>query len=446
MEMQTLTILISYTFIAFFIFFIILRQDLYFGIFMGGLALYSVPAAWGYYLYPEMSQVVWRMYFGVEPLNFAIIFSGLSMVSTYICFRYIYTRIVRSEISLGFKNRSTSLFLLLTLIYFCTFLIFYFFFYDKLSYHNASDEYFLHHEGYLYKSFSLYYKFTTFFLLILYAVFRNGVLKNKLKQLFLSIVFISILSVYLVISIEIGSRTDPLALVIGMIGFEAYKNAIKNSVAKIYIQTTGLINFPKLKLKSWAALIIFLIIAFYFLQFIRALRAEPPSTLDLLNDTPVFATTLLLNDFIPPFHVLIGAIAFNYVDFYSAFLSNIANSLMFLKVDYLQTFIVDQWDFGGATRTASPAMYAFTEGYVALGWAGFLYNGIVWSIGVGLWRKLSRTYDHNFNAIAMGITLTHAVTSVRSQSSYFIKDLYLFFIPALFLYSIAAGIRHVRSK
>ena len=149
---------------------------------------------------------------------------------------------------------------------------------------------------------------------------------------------------------------------------------------------------------------------------------------------------VVLKDYFTPFHVLIGAMANDYVDPLAVLASNAANSLMFLGVDYLQAYVVHQWEPGVVTRTASPAMFAFTEGYVALGWAGFIYNGVVWSAGIALWRRLSRSNDQNFNAIAFALTIALAATVPRSQSMYFLKDIYLFFAPALGLYCIAAGL------
>jgi hypothetical protein len=39
-----------------------------------------------------------------------------------------------------------------------------------------------------------------------------------------------------------------------------------------------------------------------------------------------------------------------------------------------------------------------------------------------------------------------AATVARSQSSYFIKDIYLFFAPALILYCLVAGLRPVARR
>ena len=117
---------------------------------------------------------------------------------------------------------------------------------------------------------------------------------------------------------------------------------------------------------------------------------------------------------------------------------------MFLGVNYLQFFVVENWDSGSVTRAASPAMFAFTEGFVAAGWLGWIYNGIVWSVGFTLWRSLSSTNSKQLNAIAFAIPLMMVMVTARCQSSYFIKTLYFYFLPAFGLYFLATGIRWQR--
>ena len=75
-----------------------------------------------------------------------------------------------------------------------------------------------------------------------------------------------------------------------------------------------------------------------------------------------------------------------------------------------------------------------------LGWLGFIYNGLVFSLGISIWRKLSRTTSYSFNSIASSITIALVVTCVRSQSMYFIKHLWLTFLPSFLLYWSATGI------
>lgn len=420
----------------------LLRVDFFFAAFFSLLTLYALMPAWGYFLYPEISQIVLRMYFGNEPLVQAAWFTTASLVSLFAGYFLIFRPMTRA---VRFKIRQVApapgLVLIVQLIYVLTLACAYIYYIDVLSYSNASDEDFLSDAGTPYKLFWMFYKFSTFFILVGYSLLRTETYTSgsdlAIARSLLAIHFI----LYLSITTSVGSRTDPLALSLGLVAYEYYFR--KHCRAPLPKLSTKAKRRQRMK---W------LIGTLAFVAFtIGALSALEVSRSDgtILRDdleASALAQGLLLKDYYWPFHVLIGAISYSYVDPVNTVKSVVANSLAFLGVDYLQAFVVNQWDPGNVTRTASPAFYAFTEGFMIAGWAGFVYNGIVFTVGLGLWRLLSRSSNESFNAIAFAICIAVAATVARSQSSYFIKNFYLWFLPALMLYALAAGYRLSRAK
>ena len=397
---------------------------------------------WGYLLYPEISQLVLKMYFEVTPLTYASAFTTLSLVSLYLGYRHISTPIstpIRFELKQS--KALPGFFLLVAILFICILAAVFSYYADVLSYANASDEDFLVSAGLGYKIFWQLYKFSTFILLSLYALTRSKAFKSRFDRVVLLSVTYVYFVLFLLITAAVGSRTDPLALALGVLAYEYYfrrflvgrvvASKSKNSRSSRWGVALKVVGFSCATVAA--------------LTVLEISRSGGAITRDDL-ETSTVAQAFLLKDYYWPFHVLIGAISHNYIDPAAAIASNVGNSLIFLGVDYLQYFVVEQWTLGSVTRTASPAMYAFTEGFVMLGWLGFIYNGIVWALGISLWRLCSRSNDEKFNALAFAITVAVAATVARTQSSYFIKDIYLWFLPTLALYAVATGVRLKRRQ
>jgi hypothetical protein len=113
--------------------------------------------------------------------------------------------------------------------------------------------------------------------------------------------------------------------------------------------------------------------------------------------------------------------------------------LILFSHPYLQSTITELFNPGVASRSAGYAFFVFTEGYLFLGLAGFLYNGVVLMLGWALWRKLARTSSREFNLFLLALMGCMIVNLVRGQTSYFIKYLYTFVLPGALLYAALAG-------
>jgi hypothetical protein len=418
------------------------QTDVYFAAFFSMLTLYALMPAWGYFLYPEISQVVLRMYFGIDPLVQAAWFTSASLISLFAGYFLLFKPMTRAaRFHMIQATPAPGLLIVFQFLYIIILTGTYFYYIDVLSYSNASDEDFLNDAGTPYKIFWVLYKFSTFIILVSYALLRTSSYKWRPDRILARCLLIAHLLLFLAITSSVGSRTDPLALSFGFMAYEYYfrKHCKPPSPA---ISAIGKL---RQRVKWLLGTLAFIAVTIGALTALEVSRSGGAILRDDL-EASAFAQGLLLKDYYWPFHVLIGAISYTYIDPLNAIASNIGNSLAFLGIDYLQAFVANQWDAGNVTRTASPAFYALTEGFVMFGWVGFIYNGIIWSAGLGLWRLLSRSSNESFNALGFAICVAVAATVARSQSSYFIKNLYLWFVPALMLYAFATGLRPTRLK
>lgn len=135
-------------------------------------------------------------------------------------------------------------------------------------------------------------------------------------------------------------------------------------------------------------------------------------------------------------------IAFSYdlVDFMAVLSSNLANSLVFLQHPTLANILI-RTHLGIEDRDVGYAYYLFVEGFMAVGWAGIIYNGIVWTLGMRMWQWFYTTNNAFFSKGVMCILAFLIVPVMRSQSSAFVKLLWMFGLPAIGLLLLSSGLR-----
>ena len=112
---------------------------------------------------------------------------------------------------------------------------------------------------------------------------------------------------------------------------------------------------------------------------------------------------------------------------------------MFLNYPFLQKNVTDVFNPGVTHRHSSYAYYTIGEGYLFMGFPGFLYSGIVAFLGITLWRMTGRTTSIGFNALIIGMIASQFANFSRGQSAYFVKHYYLFLLPAILLYLIVSN-------
>jgi hypothetical protein len=162
---------------------------------------------------------------------------------------------------------------------------------------------------------------------------------------------------------------------------------------------------------------------------------------DSSPDEKPLTEVILYKDYYPPSHILMAAIEYNFVNFSEVLKSNISNSLIKMNYPYLQTTVADIFNPGVSTRSSSYAFYIFSEGFIAVGWFGFLYNAIVVFLGLSLWKALALSTNEYYNLFVLALISTQLANIARSQSSYFVKDLYTIYLPGLLLFYLATGLR-----
>ena len=152
------------------------------------------------------------------------------------------------------------------------------------------------------------------------------------------------------------------------------------------------------------------------------------------------ATQIVANDYLWPSHLLITAMDSHEVDPGEVFQSNGANALMGLHYPYLSEILSRNMSTY-IDRINGFAFYILIEGYVAAGWGGVIYNAVLLNVMFAIWRTFSSSSDHLFNSAVLGLLATFAPAVIRAQSSWFVKDTWLFIFPGLILLLLASGLR-----
>ena len=394
----------------------ILIAGLYFFLFV-----YTIFSQIGYAFVPELSGLL-NAYFGKLHFYYYHYFVFLSFLS-YFLISYAYIKIskplYRNKYSVIYINSHATFFIYMTVYSFYLLVILFQFIrnYDALTYVSMpTGEHML---------FGALFKYLTIFTFVHYAVYRSGRGRGrgtgrgtgtgKIKIVF---VFLTIsLILHLLIASKIGSRTDIVALCLGVFFYEIYLSIAAKNVRKT------------LRVLSIVALVV--IVGLNFLELAR----DPGMT---KNDD--FLTRVLFKDYFAPAHILIATMYYDLVDPVNVVLSNFYNSLILMNYPYLQTAVGNILVEESSSRSTGFAMYIFSEGYMFGGWSGFIYNGIVVSSGIIFWRWFSRSNHIYFNAFMIGLAASQLANIARSQSSYFVKDIYMFFIFAVILYFLMTGI------
>lgn len=402
-------------------FYFIAKKDIFFATIYLFLFIYCIFALIGYVYIPELSMV-WFAYFGTKFIEQIFIFIILSFVSFGTLFFILQKRILQKNLfTIVYGQDKFEIFTILYVIHFLFQSIFLYLNWDIITYENVASQEFEKSQGVAYLLFILQFKHLMIPLnLVLYILWRAGS-----KELNYTVKFINLIKLMwsmhfllmLFISNRNGSRTDLLSLFIDITVFEYVYN-----IHVFYLKFRFILKY-----------------CFIFIMLIIVVSMIP-GTRDLSKGDLLFYEKILFQDYFPPAHVLFAAIANNYIEPILVFQSNFCNSLFKLNFPYLQAFVMETFYPTAATRNASMAFYIFTEGFMVLGNFGFLYNGIVIIFGATMWRRLASSNSHIFNMFMLSMITGRVTTIVRGQSSYFFKDFYTFFIPAIILFYMATGL------
>jgi len=392
----------------FYTFFDLYKKDILFATFYAGLFIYTIFSQIGYVYLPFLSELRNANY-GMDVFWVYYKFVFLSFISIYIMLRIILkiTNLKKPLYRVSFKNNNNK-FIVFTFIIG----LFLSVFFISIFLYGGSIQYGQENMGIV----SFMYKRNALIAYVLYVIYRQY--KNtKISYIYLFFFIISV-SLEMSISTKIGSRQDIVALILAISAYELYLGQLNNRTRSI--------------LKK---LLLFFIFVILLLGYIRENRGVHSS-----KESSGIIENVVNQDYFSPSYMLFTAINYNYVKTDLVIKSNTANSLVKLNVPYLQEELGNIMVPGSSSRQSSFAFYAFTEGYVFMGFYGFLYNGIIFSFLILLWRNLARSNNILFNAFLIGLFVSQVLNLSRGQSGYFIKDLYMIFTIPVLIYLFGMGI------
>ena len=395
------------------------RDVLYGGIYLF-LYIYTIFSQIGYTYFPSLSIFI-KAYFGSKLFYEFHAFIFLSFLAYFLIFRAFYKKILAvKKYKIVKSNIQYFPFFVMVVLMHILFLGFYLFLnYDSISYVNMSNENYQRSHGSLLLIFSIFFKLSVMINIILYYLIKcRRIFLTQKKEVVIYSLFLLEIVVFVIIAVKIGNRTDPLALSLSIVVLEI-----------CFMRIYGVDRMRIVKIISFFVLVI------YGLIVLEVVREGGTSGQKVISEI------ILLKDYFAPSHMLFAAMAFEYVDIGEVVISNTSNALIKINHPYLQATITNLINPGIASRSTGYAFYIFSEGYLALGWYGFIYNGIIIFLGVTLWRLLGNSSFYLYNVFIISLLASQMANIVRSQSSYFIKDIYTLFIPAMFIFFLATGYR-----
>jgi hypothetical protein len=400
------------------------RHDIIFGGFFAFFYVYTIFAMVGYQFYPLVSWSL-RLYFGTAVYEVYFWFVTLSFAAFAAAFAVGRRWLVRTDrYGVAYAPRTRR-----RLLYFAGCAGFLVWMaavfardYNQIAYTNDPQM-----PDFL---FAIGFKQMIVVLLVLYAVIRRHSMGGTERGI-AGLLFLTGTLLFIAIASKVGSRSDILALLLGLAIYEAYPAFTS--------RTGGLrLRLDARQLRVFAAVSVTLVVAVVLLFRLEGARTGTLPAARL----PLYAT-ILYNDYFTPAHMLFAAIGLDFVQPMFVLKSNLANAFFVgrvFDVPYLQTEIGNIVAPGSSSRTGSFGFYIFAEGYLAFGRWGFLYNGIVPLLGIALWRLLlASSADRRFNAFGAALTAMFFASIARSGTVLIVRDLYFFVVPALVLFWLATG-------
>lgn len=395
----------------------ILKQNILFGGTYFFLYIYSIFAQIAYAFFPELSELS-HAYYGKEYFYNFYVFTFLSFITFFLLFQIRFPKLKRKEkYNVVKKVRPVNyLIFIFFILLFLTYQLFYFYTnYDFISYDQSNPQV-IAEGGTMFFIFSVCFKFMAAIILILYAQYRlkkDYVGISYLKRYHVFFLLLIFLPLFYLIANKLGNRTDILALLLGILTFEY------------------LMGFNKKKLLKMGLAVLAVMALLFYIQNTRGNQENHAN----------IAYVILLNDYFAPAQMLYAAMGENYIKPIVVLVSNISNTLVKLNYPYLQQPITDIINPGIANRSQGYAFYLFTEGFMFMGYFGFIYNAFMLFFGLSIWYRIQNSANKYYSILIISIMCTQLANIARSQSSYFYKDIYMLFLPVLVLIYLSSGLR-----
>ncbi|MGN6263110.1 MAG: hypothetical protein ACTHNO_20440 [Ralstonia sp.] len=394
-------------------------RDKLFGLYFVFLFIYAIFAQIGYRFYPEASDSI-LAYFGEEiwlPCTLFIMASLAMFVLSFIVVRPITYALmpIRLEVSQAAQRMLWKTAGLLWLLASSGYLLGYLAFNaNELSWYAAQQDDLVSSAPALALLIFLI-KLEVGTLIVLYQMARE---KTRILSWVNPWVFFALRgTIFLVVTFMLGNRTDILACFLGIV-----------------LMTLSQTKFsPRFLLQATIA-------AASVAALMLVIESTRYNDVEVQSEIPL-SQRLLVKDYYPPAHMLFAAAAYDEIDPYEVIASNSANAAVMFGYPYLQETITNLFRPGLATRSVGYAFYILTEGFLFMGYWGFIYNGLVLTAALALWRRLASSNSREFNLLLLGLFGCMLVNLVRGQSSYFVKYLYTFVLPNALLYLSLVGAR-----
>jgi hypothetical protein len=420
---MSLLVLIFYVSILIVIIKYLYRRDIFISFYVIALTVYSVMPSIADFYYPEIAQDL-DMYYGNQIVYYGLFFTLLSIIFFVVLIKNCLgfdDKGINITVN-GYKNSRFILFILFILSFYL--ILYYLKNYSNLMYGmdlaQVHSNYFSNINDFSYLIFSLIYKFLVPIILMIenLLIFRKEYcLKSKTIFIF-RVNFLILLTVFILISFNIGNRTDIVSLLLGNLGLYLYRN-----------------RFIIRRKINYLGISIVAIVTYFIIYYLRIFRN--PNYDDSISN---FTISILNNDYFPPFHMLLTAINYEVIDPIFTFTSNLGNSLIMMNIPYLQeklqTIIRSQF-----SRNTGYAFYSLGDGYMMMGFLGFIYNALILNIIFRIFRKFYTTNNYSFNAFMVSILCCQSINLTRCQFSYFLKDIYMIFIPCMTILFFTTGLR-----
>jgi hypothetical protein len=398
---------------------LLLRKERLFGFYFLAIMVYGIVPEAGYLYTPGISEFI-GAYFGPSiwaPAAFFILLSGILLF----WFLYFISPILLQHLSalpvFGYVHETrTQVYRQLVILSLLMMLAFQYWVFvthsSEIGWLTAQDDN-LYHDNLPLALFILSVKISIVANVALYATWRQQKVQQT-RHLFSLLVIFSFLSVWL-FCFKLGDRQDMVSIALALLVYES----------------SGM----RIRLRHIVACATLGIVFFAFLIVVQTIRdADGGANFNLVS-------AILLTDYYPPAHILLAAIYYRYVAPWIVLRSNLSNALVMIGYPYLQAPVTDLFRPGIATRSAGYALYAFSEGYLAAGPAGVIYNGVVLGSLMTLWRWLATTNSKQFNRFLLALMGAFVLDLTRGQSSYFIKYLYTLIVPGILIYLALSGQR-----
>lgn len=411
----------------------IAKHDYIFGFFYAFLFIYTIFTQIAYVVYPEtLAAISTDQYYGLDIYYRYILFVSLSFLAIYFVFIFIHRKNVDTHLFSIIKSKRPALtnhFVFLSIIVVHNIIMIYFLAssYEALSYYT---------QGTLKANKIFFYGFYFYEITLLVLYVKLTKFSNIIEKHLYSILFLMSGAIFLAISVRSGQRIEMISF---FLGFTTY----------IFLSSSTTFRDKTKTILKLSPILISILI---FANIVRTLRGSFISMSDFVHaflSSPIEYLSIFFNpkaiimqDYVVPSLTLLTSMNYHIVFPLEVIKSNFFNSFVLFGYPTLGSTLSRIIDpFGGIGY----GYYFLTEGYNFMGWYGIIYNALVFVIGLALWKKISSSDNKVFSNYMTAIIAMQVFGIVRGQGSFFIKGVYLSFIPAIILFSLASGLKIKRN-